>query len=165
MSAKNIAQICVLTVISHGFDEMETIHLISTLREAGLCIKIVAATNGLVSGTYGVCLMPDLTFSDLDSLSKTVTFSVVILPENKQCLNKLESDPRLHNFLRHIASAGGRIVVGAEGRQFLKKLSVGVPGSGSNNDHEPLLLPREQGQSVEAFARDLMFWMGQPLRA
>jgi hypothetical protein len=108
--------------------------------------------------------MPDLTFSDLDYLRKTVSFNVVILPENKQSLARLESDPRLHNFLRHVIATQGRIVAGAEGRHFLKKLSVGVPGLGGSNGEELLLLPREQGQSVEMFARDLLYWLGQPVR-
>jgi len=165
LATKNIAQMCVLNIITHGFDEIETISLISTLRQAGLCTKIVAATSGLVSGAYGICLMPDLTFSDLDCVTKTATFGAVILPENRQCLAKLESDPRLHNLLRQVLAAGGRVVAGTEGKQFLRKISIGVPGIGSSSGDEPLLLLREQGQSIEAFARSLLYSMGQPVRA
>ena len=164
MSTKTTPQTCILCIVTHGFDELETINLISTLRQAGLCIKIIAATSGLVSGTYGICLMPDLTFSDLDCLAKTVTFSAVILPENRQGLARLESDPRLHNLLHQVLASRGRIVAGSEGQQFLRKISIGVPGSGSSSG-EPLLLLREQGQSMDTFVRSLLYSMGQPLRA
>ena len=163
LPTKTLLQRCILTVIAPGFDEADTIKLISILRQAGLCVKSMGMTSGLVSGAYGVCLMPDLTLSDLDSLAKTMTFSAVILPENRQCLARLEADPRLHNFLRQVWSQGGRIVAGAEGRQFLKTISAGDPGLfGSSNGGEPLLLPRDQGQPIEALARDLLHRMGQP---
>lgn len=165
MSTKTIFQKCILVITTRGFDEVETIHLISVLREAGLCVKSLGATSGLVAGRYGIYLMPDLTFSDLDDLAKTSSASVVILPENRQCLIRLEADPRLHNFLRHLLAQGGQIVVGPEGRQFLKKTSVGDPGLfGSSNRHEPLLLLREHGQSIETLAHDLVYRIGEPLR-
>jgi hypothetical protein len=165
LSTKTIIQRCILTIIAQGFDEADTISLISILRQAGLCIKSVGMTSGLVSGAYGVCLMPDLTLSDLDSLAKTMAVGAVVLPENKQCLSRLEADPRLHNFLRQVWAQGGQIVAGVEGMQFLKKISVGDPGLfGSNDGGEPLLLPRDQGQSIGALARDLLQRMGQPSR-
>ncbi|MGC1375582.1 MAG: DJ-1/PfpI family protein [Anaerolineales bacterium] len=165
MPTKTALQKCILTIIAQGFDEADTVSLISILRQAGLCVKSMGMTSGLVSGAYGICLMPDLTLSDLDSLAKTMTFSAVILPENRQCLSRLEADPRLHNFLRQVLAQGDRIIAGAEGRRFLKTISVGDPGLfGSNSGGEPLLLPRDQGQPIEVFARDLLLRMGQPSR-
>ncbi len=165
MLTKTALQRCIIIVVAHGFDEAETISLMSILRQAGLCVKSLGMTSGLVNGVHGICLMPDLTLSDLDSLVKTTTFSVVILPENKQCLNRLEADPRLHNFLRQVLAQGCQIVVNAEGRRFLKKTSIADPGLfRGGNGSEPLLL-REQGQSIEALARDLVNRMGQMLRA
>lgn len=110
---------CVLIITVHGFDEAETIGLICTLRRAGLCVKSAGVTSGLVSGAHGIFIMPDLTFSDLEA--KANSFGMVILPENKHCLSKLESDPRLHSFLRRLLSEGGLVVAGVEGRQFLRK--------------------------------------------
>jgi hypothetical protein len=107
LSTKIVFQRCILAILAQGFDETDTINLISILRQAGLCVKSMGMTSGLVSGAYGVCLTPDLTLSDLDGLAKTMTFSAVILPENRQCLTKLETDPRLHNFLRQVGSHTG----------------------------------------------------------
>lgn len=134
--------------------------VISILRQAGLCVKSMGMTSGLVSGSYGISLMPDLTLSDLNNLAQTTKFSAVILPESKQCLARLETDPRLHNFLRQVWSQGCQIVVSANGKKFLKKISAGAPGLWSNNGLPPLLLPREQGQPIEALARDLLYRIG-----
>jgi len=145
---------------------VDTISLISILRQAGLCVKSMGMTRGLVRGAYGICLMPDLTLSDLDDLAKTITFGAAILPENKQCLVRLEADPRLHNFLHQVLAQGGQIVAGVEGRQFLKKIFVGDPKLiGSSNGAESLLLLRGSGQSLEALARDLVQSMEQSLRS
>lgn len=163
MSTKTIIQKCVLIIITHGFHEADTISLISILRQAGLCVKSVGMTSGLVSGAYGVCLMPDLILSDLDCLAKTTTFSAIILPENKQCLTRLETDPRLHNILRQVLAEGGHIIAGAYGRQFLKKISIRDPGLiGNSSSSEPLLFPQKQGQSIEELAHDILHRMGLP---
>lgn len=166
MYTKTGAQGCVLVIITQGFNEVDTINLISILRQAGLCAKSVATTSGLVNGAYGIRLMPDLTFSDLDYLAKTTPVCGVILPENRQSLARLETDPRLHNFLRQVVAQGGQIVMGADGRPFLKKLSIGDFGLfGSNNDGKPSLLLREPGQPVEELARSFILMAEQPSQA
>ncbi len=164
MPAKIAPKEYVLTIITNGFEEVDTINLISILRRAGLCVKSIGITSGLVSGAHGICLMPDLTFSDLDFIAKMNSSCIIILPENRQCLSKLEADPRLHNFLRQTLRQGNQIVVGVQGRRFLKKISVGDPNLlGSNSGAESLLLPWDQGQSVASLARDLVHRMGQSL--
>lgn len=163
MPAKINLQRCILMVITRGFNEEDAIHLISALREAGLCVKSLGMTSGLVSGQHGIYLMPDLTFSDLDDLARNSSISAVILPETRQCLTHLEADPRLHNFLRHVLSQSSQIVVNVEGRKFLKKISVWDPGLiRSSNGAEPLLLSRDQGQSIESLAQRIILRMSQP---
>lgn len=164
LPAKIATKECVLAIITNGFEEVDTINLISILRRAGLCVKSMGITSGLVSGAHGICLMPDLTFSDLDFIAKTNSPCVIILPEDKQCLSKLEADPRLHNFLRQILAQGNHIVVGIQGKRFLRKISVGDPRLfGSNSGAESLLLPWDQGQPVESLARNLVHRLGQSL--
>ena len=166
MTAKITFQECILVVITQGFDEAGTVTLISTLRQAGLCVKSLAMTNGLIDGTYGICVMPDLTLSDLDNLSKTTVVRAVILPESEQCLARLEVDPRLHYFLRKVLSLGGNIVVNAAGRRFLRKTSVGDPSLlESNSGGEPLLLSWDQGQPVDELVHSFLHKVGQPSHA
>ncbi len=164
MTTKTALQECILVIIANGFDELSTITLITSLRQAGLCVKSLGMTNGLTNGAYGICLMPDLTIANLENTARATLFRAVILPESEQCLAKLEVDPRLHYFLQRLLSQGGQIRVNSAGRQFLKKISVGDPLGvlESNKGDEPLLLSRDQGQSIDLFTRDILHRMGQP---
>lgn len=82
--------------------------MLSLLRQAGLCVKSVSLTSGLVGGAHGVWLMPDLTLADLDRLTATTSINVVILPEGSQSLARLEADARVHRLLRQVAVRGGQ---------------------------------------------------------
>lgn|GEM_PF-1358931 len=165
MPTKTVFQRCILSVVAHGFDEADTIRLITILRQAGLCVKSLGMTSGLVSGAYGIYLMPDLILSDLEDLVKIMSFGAVILPENQPCLSRLETDPRLHNFLRQVLVQGGQVIAGANGRQFLKKIAVTASGSvEGQNRGECLLLPHDFGEPLEAFTRDLLYRIGQRAR-
>jgi hypothetical protein len=129
-------------------------------------MKSMGITKGLVSGAYGVCLMPDSNLADLDRLLKTMSFSMVILPENKQCLARMEADPRLHNLLSQVIAQKGQIAIGPEGMRFLRTIAAEDIGwVGSSNSDGPLLLIREAGESIEAFAHDLVRRLKQPMRA
>jgi hypothetical protein len=157
LSAKNVAQNCVLVVMVDGFDEAETIAIISILRQAGLCVKSVGLSSGLVGSAHGLWLMPDLTLSDLDDLVKTKFISMVVLPENDQSLARLEIDPRIHKFLGQVAAQRGQIAVGPRGMQFLKAAST--QNNGVNNDsleYTSCLLIQKSDQSTENFAHDLV---------
>ncbi len=155
---KNVSPKCVLVLVTDGFEELEMIAVISSLRQAGLCIKSVGLTSGLVSGTHGVWLMPDLTLADVDRFTKTVSISALILPEGHQALSQLEVDPRVHRLLRQVVAGGGQVVVGAEGRRLFKLSGEGA-GYGDDFSQVSVLL-REPGQSPESLARSLLHqWM------
>ncbi len=157
MSAKNIAQSCVLVVVVNGFEEAETVAMITILRQAGLCVKSVGLTSGLVASAHGLQLMPDLTLSDLDGLAKTKFVRMVVLPENEQSLARLEIDPRIHRFLRRVVAQGGQIAVGPRGMRFLKMSSRQSNEADSCNlTDASCLLVQESDQSAEGLARNLV---------
>ncbi len=147
---------CALIVIADGFEETETFVFLSFLRRAGLCVKSVGLTSGLVSSAHGVRLMPDLTFSDLDSLTRTTAISAIILPEGRKSLDKLETDPRVHRLLRQVVAQSGQIVTGRDGLRVPRVAAVWAGERGESNDnHRMPVLLREPGQSLEAFAQEL----------
>lgn len=137
--------------------------MISLLREAGLCVKSVGLTSGLVSSAHGVWLMPDLTLADLDRLTQTTSINVVILPGGTQNISRLEADPRVHKLLRQAVAQRGQIATGSEGLRVLRAAAVWGDGSREADDGQrmPVLL-REPGQSPEAFARALIRRLKQP---
>ena len=66
VDARTPGQKCAVVIIAEGFDETATVCTLSLLREAGLSVKSVGLTSGLVGGSHGVWIMPDLTLGDLD---------------------------------------------------------------------------------------------------
>lgn len=157
MVARGANQGCALVVLANGFEEAETIVFLSLLRQAGLCVKSVSLTSGLVGSAHGVWLMPDLTIADLDGLTDTTPISAVILPEGSQSLARLEADPRVHRLLRRVVAQRGKIVTSRDGLQVARAAGVLVNELEGIDDGQtmPVLL-REPGQSLEAFARDLI---------
>jgi hypothetical protein len=157
MSVQDARERCVLVILADGFKEAEAIVTLSLLRQAGLCVKSVGLTNGLISSAHGVWLMPDLALADLALLANTTSISAVILPEGRQSLARLETDPRVHRLLRQVVAQGGQIVTSREGLRIPRAAAVWVSERGEADDDQrmPVFL-REPGQSPEAFARDLI---------
>ncbi len=154
--AKGVNQRCVLVIIADGFDEAETIVFLSLLRQAGLCVKSVGLTSGLVSSVHGVWLKPDLTLADLDGPTDTPSISAVILPEGRQSLARLEADPRVHRLLRRVVAQRGRIVTGHDGLQVARAAGVLLNEPRELDDDSMPVLLRKPEQSLGTFARDLI---------
>lgn len=165
MLAEDVTQRCVLLIIADGFEELEAIVVLSTLRQAGLCVKTVGLTSGLVGGAHGVWLMPDLTLADIDLLTVSSSISLVVLPEGRQCLAKLEADPRVHKLLRQVVAQRGQIVTGPEGLGVPRAAAVWInrPGEIGDDQNAPVLL-RDSQQSPEVFTQDLIRRLRDPRR-
>jgi hypothetical protein len=148
-----------------GFEEWETIIPLCLLRQAGLYVKSVGLTSGLVSSAHGVWLMPDLTLADLDDWTNTMSISVVILPEGRQSLARLETDPRVHKLLRQVVARNGQIVTSREGLRVLRVAALWDDELEQADDDQrmPVLL-REPGQALEAFVQHLILGLEQPPR-
>lgn len=148
---------CILIIIADGFDELETIIWLSKLRQAGLSVKSVGLTNGLVGGIHGIWLMPDLTFADLDHLLKTTAINLVVLPGGGQSLGRLEADPRVHKLLRQVIAQQGQIVTTTEGLLISQIAAVwpNVSGDAKNNQAEPILLC-DSATSPDVFVQGLI---------
>jgi hypothetical protein len=126
----------------------------------------VGLTSGLIGSVHGVWIMPDLTLTDLDHSLDAMSISAVILPEGRQSLARLETDPRVHRLLRQAVAQRGRIVTGREGLRVLRAAGMweGKP-EGSNDGQEVPVLLREPGQPLEALAQDLARRLKQLPRA
>jgi hypothetical protein len=131
--------------------------MLSLLRQAGLCVKSVGLTSGLIGSAHGIWLMPDLTLADLERLSNTTFISVVILPAGRQSLARLEADPRVHRLLRQVIAQRGQIVTSHEGLRVLRAAAVWASEAGEADDGQkvPVLL-RKPKQPLEVFAQDLI---------
>ncbi len=150
-----------LAIVAEGFEEMETIMILASLRQAGQCIKLVGLTSGPVSSLHGIWLLPDLTLADLSTATGDRPVDAVLLPAGEQTLSRLEIDPRIHRLLRQVAAQGGKVIASREGLRVLR--SAGLWGNSRPDQpagNEPSVLMREPEQSVESFARDLVRRLG-----
>lgn len=163
MSSNNNNQKCVLVVIADGFEEADAIVILSLLRQAGIYVKSVGLTSGLIGSARGVWIMPDLTLADLDRLTNAESISVIILPEGRQSLARLEVDPRVHRLLRQVVAQRGHIVTSADGLRVPRAAALwgDEPGETGDSQRMPVLL-REPGQSPEALALDLIRRLKRP---
>jgi putative intracellular protease/amidase len=166
LPAKEIRQkSCTLLILADGFEETSALGFLSALRQAGLCVKSVALTSGLVNSIHGVWVMPDLTMADLDQLIATTSISAVILPEGSQSLAKLTADPRIHRLLRQVAAQRGHIVTSHAGLQVLRVAAVWTAKTEGTFDSQRMsVILREPGQPLRAFAQDLIRRLKLPTR-
>lgn len=152
MSTRSAGERCALVVISDGFEEVETVTILTAMRQAGLCVKTVGLTSSPVHGAHGVCLVADMTLADLNS--RVGAIDALILPQGKQSLARLETDPRAHRLLRQVVDRGGRIATGIDGLRLVRM--AGARGGEVCGEGCGQVLLRAPGQSAEAFAQELI---------
>jgi len=161
--ARDTNQKCVLIVIADGFEEADAIVILSLLRQAGLCVKSVGLTSGLICSVHGVLVMPDLTLADLECLTEAPPIGMVILSEGSHSLSRLEADPRVHRLLRQVVAQRGQIVTSAEGLRVPRAAAIWESELEQADDDQrmPVLL-RKPGQSPEALALNLIRRLKHP---
>lgn len=153
MQPKLPTQRCALAILAEGFEETDIVTMLCILRQAGLCVKSVGLTSGLVSGAHGIWMMPDMALSDTERYGALV--SLMILPDGEQSLARLEFEPRMHRLLQHVVAQGGRIAASLTGERVLKAAAV-WSAAAENPTSEAAILLRSPGQTIEAFAWELI---------
>jgi putative intracellular protease/amidase len=146
----------VLILIADGFEETETITWLSLVRQAGLCIKSVGLTRGLVSGAHGISLKPDLALAELEPWLNTTAIRAVVLPGGGPSLARLEADPRTHRLLRWVMEQGGQIIANPEGMPMVQAVARRGNEIGEIDAGPRLLLVGEPHQAPEVLVQDLI---------
>lgn len=141
-------------IIADGFDEVEAIVILSTLRQAGICAKSVGLTSGLIKGAHGIPVRPDFTLADLEQALDPASIAMVILSAGERYLSSIKTDPRVHRLLRQVLAHEGYAVANALGAGVLK--SVVGQKSGADGGREQLILRYPMEMSLEVFAKDLV---------
>jgi 4-methyl-5(b-hydroxyethyl)-thiazole monophosphate biosynthesis len=147
----------VLILIADGFEETETIIWLSLVRQAGLCIKSVGLTRGLVSGAHGISLKSDLALSELEPWLNTTAIRAVILPGGEASLARLEADPRTHKLLRRVVEQNGQIVTGSDCMPMVQAAARRGSQLREIDDDRPApLLVCDPERSLEVLVQDLI---------
>lgn len=89
----------VLVPLANGCEELEAVTIIDLLRRAGIEVVTAGLTDGPVTASRGVVLLPDRNLDDvLDE-----AFDMIVLPGGLPGADNLDADPRIHALLQQMA--------------------------------------------------------------
>jgi putative intracellular protease/amidase len=110
----------VLVLLAGGFEEKDVVTVTRTLRRAGLPVKLVGLTAGLVRGAYGLSLLPDATLSEVDAEQP----QAIVVPGGLHSSHHLRADPRVHALLGRVVTQGSYVVALASADSVLHQAGV-----------------------------------------
>ena len=94
----------VFILAAPGFEESQTIHHLSALREKGIPTSLIGLSCQGVHGRHGITINPDYALSDLKS---TQSGALVLIPGGRQCISRLTADPRVHDLINNTLANNG----------------------------------------------------------
>jgi putative intracellular protease/amidase len=97
-----------IIMITSGFEEESTVICLKQLRRAGLKVKLVALTAGMITGIHGLTVRPDCS---LGELSVEGRLRLMIIPGCQESTEMLLTDPRFHRLFTALAANKGRVAV------------------------------------------------------
>ncbi len=153
MNTTSLPLYCSLVLLADDFEEVEAIVVLSTLRQAGVCVKSVGLTGGFIRGAHGILVMPDLNMTDLSRSLDVKTVRLVMLPGDEYSLSRLGADPRVHLLLRQVIDQGGLVATGGSGIEMVR-LALGY--SESQQFERQLIQWLPLSQSIETFSQELV---------
>ena len=89
----------VLIPLANGSEELEAVTNIDLLRRAGIEVVTAGLTDGPVTASRGVVMIPD---SGLDQVLDD-DFDMIVLPGGLPGADHLDADPRIHALLQRMA--------------------------------------------------------------
>lgn len=89
----------VLVPLANGCEELEAVTIIDLLRRAGIEVVTAGLSDGPVTASRGVVLLPDR------SLEQVINdeFDMIVLPGGLPGADNLDADPRIHALLQRLA--------------------------------------------------------------
>ena len=92
----------VLIPLANGCEELEAVTIIDLLRRAGIEVVTAGLTDGPVTASRGVVMIPD---HSLDQVLDD-DFDMMVLPGGLPGADHLDADPRIHALLQRLAEQG-----------------------------------------------------------
>lgn len=140
----------VLVPLAEGFEEIEAVCVIDTLRRAGLEVVAAGLKPGPVKASRGVVIVPDALLDDvLDQF-----FHLIVLPGGMPGAKTLGTDPRIRKLLETARGGTGWIgAICAAPAMVLEPLGIleGIPATGHPSLSDRL--PSYNGQRVVTHGR------------
>ena len=89
----------VLVPLANGCEELEAVTIIDILRRAGVEVVTAGLTDGAITASRGVVLMPDKPLDDVLGDD----YDMIVLPGGLPGADHLDADPRIHALLQRMA--------------------------------------------------------------
>ena len=91
----------VMVPLAEGFEELEAVTVIDTLRRAGWTVAAAGLAAGPVPGSHGIGLQPDILLDEVD----VKDFDMIVLPGGMPGTERLCDDRRVHTLLQALHAA------------------------------------------------------------
>jgi hypothetical protein len=99
----------VLILVATHFDELAAVHCLCHMRAEGLPTRLVGLSSGLQTGLCGLKIRPDTYLTDLISSTITNSNRLLILCGGQACLDRLLTDPRVHQLIGSTLQSSGAV--------------------------------------------------------
>ncbi len=119
----------VLVLWAPKFEEVAASVFVTTLRAAGIQVKLVSLSNELVGGSHGLGLVPDWSLEE--ALPRAGMAECVVIPCRSEFVRRLAQDPRVRELLWLVRAHHGQVVVSAGSGPVLVNLDLVPPRNGS----------------------------------
>ncbi|MCE9595474.1 MAG: DJ-1/PfpI family protein [Planctomycetes bacterium] len=115
---KSVAR--VLVPLAEGFEEIEAVTIIDTLRRAGIVVTTAGLRATKVDGAHGISVMADTTFDQVG----TADFDMLVLPGGMPGTTNLAENARVLAFIRAMHQQGKRLSAICAAPMVLAKAGV-----------------------------------------
>jgi 4-methyl-5(b-hydroxyethyl)-thiazole monophosphate biosynthesis len=90
-----------LVLMAQGFEEMELSSIVDILRRGNISVTIAGLSSGLITGSRGINIQPDVPLDSIDEL-----FDIIILPGGSPGYINLGNDKRVLDLVNRYYSEG-----------------------------------------------------------
>lgn len=119
----------VLVLWAPKFEEVTASVFVTTLRAAGIPVKLVSLASELASGSHGLGLVPDWSLEE--ALPRIGQTECVVIPCRAEVVRRLAQDPRVRELLWSVQAQHAPVVVSAGSAAVLGDLHLVPPPNGS----------------------------------
>ena len=93
------------------FNEKSVVYCLSQMRAQSFSVDLVSLDYGLISSFHGLNVRPDISLSQLLQSVDSLQQHLLILPGRRACMNKLFSDPRVHQLIDVVLNSNGFVAL------------------------------------------------------
>jgi len=108
-----------LVLMAEGFEEIELTSIVDILRRGGVTVTIAGLKDGLITGSRGIKMQPDVTLDGIKEM-----YDIIILPGGSPGYVNLGNDRRVIDLVKRYNAEGKIVAAICAGPSVLVKAGV-----------------------------------------